>query len=61
MLEDCAVLKNLWRNKVPKYYEYKVAVLNERELRKIQEFIKQNYLEMYLKWASYSEEGYFGK
>ena len=37
------------------------GILNDREIRKIQEFIKQNYQEMYLKWAEYSYEGYHGK
>lgn len=37
------------------------GILNDREIRKIQEFIKQNYQEMYLKWAGYSHEGYYGK
>lgn len=32
--------------------------LNDREIRKIQMFIKNNYQEMYLKWNMYSEEGY---
>ncbi len=36
------------------------GILKDRELRIIQEFIKQNYQEMYLKWASYSGEGFFG-
>ena len=35
--------------------------LNDREIRKIQSFIKQNYKEMYLKWAKYSENGFFGE
>lgn len=37
------------------------GILNDREIRKIQEFIKQNYQEMYLKWAEYSHEGYYDK
>lgn len=36
------------------------GVLNEREVRKIQAFIKENYQEMYLKWAAYSKEGFYG-
>ncbi len=28
---------------------------------KIQAFIKKNYKEMYLKWAEYSENGYYGQ
>lgn len=35
--------------------------LNEREIKKIQAFIKQNYLEMYEKWARYSQEGFYGE
>lgn len=35
------------------------GVLNEREIRIIQGFIKQNYQEMYLKWAEYSSEGFY--
>lgn len=35
--------------------------LNDREIRKIQTFIKNNYQEMYLKWAEYSEKGYYEK
>lgn len=37
------------------------GMLNDREINKIQLFIKQNYLEMYEKWASYSQEGFYGK
>ena len=33
--------------------------LNDREVRKIQDFIKENYCEMYLKWAAYSHEGFY--
>lgn len=36
------------------------GILNDREIRKIQEFIKQNYQEMYLKWSEYSIESYYG-
>jgi len=35
--------------------------LNDREISKIQRFIKQNYKEMYLKWAKYSKNGFFGE
>lgn len=35
--------------------------VQNREIRKIQEFIKQNYHGTYLKWAEYSHEGYYGK
>lgn len=37
------------------------GTLNDREMRKIQTFIKNNYQEMYLKWAEYSKEGYYEK
>ena len=37
------------------------GILNDRAIRKIQQFIKNNYQEMYLKWAMYSEEGFFNK
>ncbi len=36
-----------------------VGTLNEREIRKVQMFIKNNYQEMYLKWTEYSKEGYY--
>ncbi len=36
------------------------GVLTDRELAKIQDFIKDNYKEMYLKWSSMSENGYYG-
>ena len=37
------------------------GILNDREIRRIQEFIKQNYQEMYLKWFEYSHEGFYEK
>lgn len=37
------------------------GILNDREIRIIQGFIKQNYQEMYLKWAEYSSEGFYNK
>lgn len=37
------------------------GMLNERELNKIQGFIKENYKEMYLKWSSMSENGFYGE
>ena len=37
------------------------GVLNERDLRKIQKFIKLNYQEMYLKWSAYSQKGFYGE
>ena len=38
-----------------------VGILTDRELRKIQKFIKLNYQEMYLKWSAYSQQGFFGE
>lgn len=35
------------------------GILNEREVHKIQNFIKINYKEMYLKWAEYSKEDFY--
>ena len=35
--------------------------LTDREIRKIQGFIKQNYREMYLKWSAYSQESFYGE
>ena len=35
--------------------------LTDKELRIIQEFIKDNYMEMYLKWASMSQQGFYEK
>lgn len=35
--------------------------LNDREIGKIQCFIKQNYKEMYMKWARYSRQGFYGE
>ena len=35
------------------------GILTDREIRKIKEFIKQNYQEMYLKWSEYSTEGFY--
>lgn len=36
------------------------GILNERELRSIQLFVKENYQEMYLKWSMLSDEGFYG-
>lgn len=36
------------------------GVLTDRELAKIQGFIKDNYKDMYLKWSSMSENGFYG-
>ena len=35
------------------------GVLNDREILKIQAFIKLNYKEMYLKWTQYSQNGFY--
>ena len=35
------------------------GILSGRELRCIQQFIKENYREMYLKWSRLSEEGFY--
>jgi hypothetical protein len=35
------------------------GLLTDRDLRKIQLFIKENYKEMYLLWKSYSQEGFY--
>lgn len=35
------------------------GMLNDRELSRIQAFIKENYKEMYLKWAEYSDKGFY--
>lgn len=35
------------------------GLLNDREISKIQGFIKDNYKDMYLKWSQYSENSYY--
>lgn len=37
------------------------GILTEREIHKIQTFIKKNYKDMYLKWSEYSENGFYQK
>lgn len=37
------------------------GILTEREIYKIQTFIKENYKDMYLKWSEYSENGFYQK
>ena len=37
------------------------GMLTERDMRKIQAFIKDNYKEMYLKWSEMSENGFYGQ
>lgn len=36
------------------------GALNDREIGKIQDFIKQHYKDMYKKWSDYSQEGFYG-
>ncbi len=36
------------------------GVLSDKDIRIIQAFVKENYQEMYLKWAEYSAEGFYG-
>ena len=35
------------------------GILTDREIGKIQQFIKENYEKMYEKWAQYSENGFY--
>lgn len=37
------------------------GIVNDHELRSIQSFVKENYLEMYLKWSLLSNEGFYEK
>ncbi|MBR1552734.1 MAG: DUF4160 domain-containing protein [Schwartzia sp.] len=37
------------------------GVLNDMEIRAIRAFIKENYLDMYRKWASMSDKGFYGE
>ena len=37
------------------------GILNDREIRIMQEFIKINYLEMFEKWSQDSEKGFYDK
>ena len=37
------------------------GILTDKEIRIIQRFIKQNYQEMYIKWAEYSSEGFYNE
>jgi len=36
-----------------------IGILSEREIRIIREFIKDNYKDMYLRWAEKSAQGYY--
>lgn len=37
----------------------KRGILNDREISKIQDFIKEHYLEMYSKWSEMSPNGFY--
>lgn len=37
------------------------GTLNDREIARIREFIKENYKDMYIMWKQYSKNGYYGK
>ena len=37
------------------------GILTDREISKIQAFIKINYQDMYNKWAEYSKQGFYNK
>jgi hypothetical protein len=37
------------------------GILTEQEIRKIQEFIKERYKEMYQKWSAYADTGFYGE
>jgi hypothetical protein len=37
------------------------GILTDQEVRKIQEFIKERYKEMYQKWSEYSVTGFYGE
>ncbi len=39
----------------------KKGSLTDFEIRRISKFIKSHYEEMYLKWASLSDEGFYGE
>ena len=36
------------------------GILTDKELRLVREFIRDNYREMYRKWAEYSRNGFWG-
>lgn len=36
------------------------GILSDRDVRKIREFIKMHYKEMYLKWTQLSNTGFYG-
>ena len=37
------------------------GILNDREIAKISDFIKDHYQEMYIRWTQYSKNGYYEK
>ena len=37
------------------------GILNDRELLRIQSFIKENYITMFEKWREYSKNGFYGE
>lgn len=37
------------------------GILNDREIARISDFIKEHYQEMYLRWSQYSEKGFYEK
>ncbi len=37
------------------------GILTDREISKITQFIKANYQDMYITWANYSKNGYYGE
>ena len=37
------------------------GILNDREIAKISEFIKDHYQEMYIRWSQYSDKGFYEK
>ena len=37
------------------------GAVGDKDLRRIQAFVKENYLEMYEKWSQRSDQGFFGE
>ena len=37
------------------------GTVNEKDMRKIQAYIKANHMLMYEKWVRYSDNGYYGE
>ena len=40
--------------------DYIYVDITDRELQKIRAFIKENYKEMYIKWSTLSNSGFYG-